>query len=152
MFKYRPATFADVEDIFNLINGYATQGLMLPKTHSVLYEILREFIVAEETDSGKIVGCGALHTTWNELAEICSMAVHQDYHRQGIGKEIVTRLIEVGRAVGVKKFFTLTYQPKFFQSLGFITVPRETLIHKIWRMCVDCPKFPNCDEIAMTLE
>ncbi len=152
MFKYRPATFADVEDIFNLINGYATQGLMLPKTHNVLYEILREFFVAEEIDSGKIVGCGALHTTWNELAEIRSMAVHQDFHRQGIGGEIVKRLIEVGRAVGVKKFFTLTYQPKFFQSLGFITVPRETLPHKIWTDCIECQKFPNCDEIAMTLE
>ena len=152
MFKYRKPTFTDVEEIYNLIAGYAAEGVMLPKPHSVLYETIREFIVAEETESGKVVGVGALHLTWNELAEVRSMAVHPDYTRHGIGAEIVKRLLEEGKVVGVKKFFTLTYKPEFFQSLGFLTVTRESLPHKIWKECIDCPKFPNCDEIAMTLE
>lgn len=152
MFKYRQAKFSDVEEIYDLIAGYASEGLMLPKPHNILYETIREFVVAEEIDGGKIVGTGALHLTWNELAEVRSMAVHKDYTRKKIGAEIVKKLLEEGDEVGVKKFFTLTYKPEFFQTLGFKTVPRETLPHKIWKECIDCPKFSNCDEIAMTLE
>ena len=152
MFTYRSATFADVEDIYNLIAGYAAQGLMLPKPHNILYELIREFVVAVEVDTEKIVGTGALHLTWNELAEVRSMAVHPDYKRQGIGAEIVKKLLEQGREVGVKNFFTLTYSPQFFESLGFKITTRESLPHKIWKECIDCPKFANCDEIAMTLD
>lgn len=151
MFNYRQATFADVEAIFNLIAGYASRGIMLPKTHNVLYETIREFVVAEEISSGKIVGTGALHTTWNELAEVRSMAVDADYKRRGIGAAIVKMLLAEGRTIGVKKFFTLTYSPQFFQSLGFQITTRESLPHKIWKECIDCPKFANCDEIAMIL-
>lgn len=152
MILYRKPTFADVDEMHDLIAGYAEKGVMLPKPHSTLYETLREFIVAEDVESKKVIGVGALHLTWNELAEIRSMAVHEDYSRQGIGSVIVNKLLEEGRAVGVKKFFTLTYQPKFFGSLGFETTTKETLPHKIWKECIECPKFPNCDEIAMTLE
>ena len=149
MFNYRSAVFADVEDIYNLIAGYAAQGLMLPKPHNVLYENIREFVVAVEVETEKIVGTGALHLTWNELAEVRSMAVHPDYKRQGIGAEIVKRLLLLGEEVGVKKFFTLTYSPEFFELLGFRVTTRESLPHKIWKECIDCPKFANCDEIAM---
>ena len=151
MFTYRTAVFADVESIYELIAGYAAQGLMLPKPHNILYETIREFVVAVEVDTEKIVGTGALHLTWNELAEVRSMAVHEDYKRQGIGAEIVKKLLEQGRKVGVKKFFTLTYSPQFFESLGFRITARESLPHKIWKECIDCPKFANCDEIAMIL-
>ena len=152
MISYRKATFADVDEIYDLIAGYAAQGVMLPKPHSVLYETLREFVVAEEVESKKIVGVGALHLTWNELAEVRSMAVDKNFSRQGIGSSIVKKLLEEGRTVGVKKFFTLTYRPEFFKSLGFELTTKESLPHKIWKDCMDCPKFPNCDEIAMTLE
>ena len=149
MYEYRQAKFSDVEEIYGLISGYANQGIMLPKPHNVLYETIREFIVAEEISEKKIIGAGALHLTWNELAEVRSMAVHPDYKRHGIGAEIVKKLLEDGKEVGVKKFFTLTYTPEFFQSLGFKTTTKESLPHKIWKECIECPKFPNCDEIAM---
>ncbi len=151
MFVYRKPTFADVDEIYDLIAGYAAQGFMLPKPYNVLYETLREFVVAENEDK-KIVGVGALHLTWNELAEVRSMAVHPDFSRKGIGSAIVKKLLEEGRAVGVKKFFTLTYRPEFFKSLGFELTTKESLPHKIWKECIDCPKFANCDEIALTLE
>ena len=152
MIYYRKATFEDVDEIHDLIAGYAAQGVMLPKPHSTLYEALREFVVAVDVDSKKIVGVGALHLTWNELAEVRSMAVHEDYSRRGIGSSIVKKLLEEGRTLGVKNFFTLTYRPEFFKSLGFALTTKESLPHKIWKECIDCPKFPNCDEIAMTLE
>ena len=152
MVYYRKATFSDVDEIHDLIAGYAAQGVMLPKPHSTLYEALREFVVAEDVDSKKIVGVGALHLTWNELAEVRSMAVDENFSRQGIGSEIVKKLLSEGREVGVTKFFTLTYRPEFFKSLGFELTTKESLPHKIWKECIDCPKFANCDEIAMILE
>mgnify|MGYP002621721370 CR=1 FL=1 len=152
MFEYRHATFADVETMFTLINDFATEGLMLPKSYSTLYEILPEFIVAVEIETGKIAGCGALHCTWAELAEIRSLAVSKDFQRRGIGGEIVKRLLEDGKRLGVKKFFTLTYNTPFFASVGFQIVEKETLPQKIWRECIDCPKFSKCDEIAMILQ
>lgn len=149
MYNCRQAKFSDVEEIYNLIAGYASQGIMLPKPHNVLYETIREFIVAEEISTKKIIGTGALHLTWNELAEVRSMAIQPEYKRHGIGAEIVKKLLEEGKEVGVKKFFTLTYSPEFFQSLGFKTTTKESLPHKIWKECIECPKFANCDEIAM---
>ena len=149
-FLYRKPNFGDIEDIFNLINDYAAEGVMLPKSRSTLYETIREMIVAVD-ENDKVIGVGALHVTWNELGEVRSMAVHRDYTRHGIGAEIVKRLIEEGKSFGVKKYFTLTYKPGFFQTLGFHTITKDELPHKIWRECIDCPKFPNCDEIAMIL-
>ncbi|MBR1397828.1 MAG: N-acetyltransferase [Selenomonadaceae bacterium] len=147
---YRKPNFDDIEDIFKLINDYAAEGVMLPKSRSTLYETIRDMVVAVDEDN-KVVGVGALHVTWNEMAEVRSMAVNRDFTRRGIGAEIVKRLLDEGRSFGVKKFFTLTYKPGFFQTLGFHTVTKEELPHKIWRECIECPKFPNCDEIAMIL-
>ena len=146
--KYRKPTFADIEDIYNLINEYAEQGIMLPRSRNTLYETLRDMIVAED-DSGRLVGVGGLHIIWDALAEVRTMAVSPDCTRQGIGAAIVSRLLEEGRALGVTKFFTLTYKPGFFQTLGFRTITKEELPHKVWKDCIECPKFPNCDEIAM---
>ena len=80
------------------------------------------------------------------------MAVAPALARCGIGSEIVHRLMEEGRALGVRQFFTLTYKPGFFKTLGFHIVPKEALPQKVWKECIDCPKFPNCDEIAMMRE
>ena len=146
--KYRKATFDDVEAIYALVSDYATDGVMLPRSRNTLYETLRDMVIAEN-DEGEIVGVGGLHLIWDRLAEIRTMAVSPKMTRQGIGAEIVTRLIDEGKALGVKKFFTLTYKPGFFQTLGFRTITKEELPHKVWKECIDCPKFPNCDEIAM---
>ncbi|MDD6133441.1 MAG: N-acetyltransferase [Selenomonadaceae bacterium] len=146
--KYRKATFDDVEAIYALVSDYATDGVMLPRSRNTLYETLRDMVIAEN-DEGEIVGVGGLHLIWDRLAEIRTMAVSPKMTRQGIGAEIVTRLIDEGKALGVEKFFTLTYKPGFFQTLGFRTITKEELPHKVWKECIDCPKFPNCDEIAM---
>ena len=144
---YRKPTFADVEEIYSLVAEYAKDGLMLARSRNTLYETLRDMVVAET--NGNVIGVGALHITWDAMAEVRTMAVSPDYTRQGIGADIVRRLLDEGRAMGVKKFFTLTYQPGFFQTLGFVTVSKDKLPQKIWKECIDCPKFPDCDEIAM---
>ncbi|BEU87762.1 N-acetyltransferase [Selenomonas sp. TAMA-11512] len=146
--KYRKAIFSDVEPIFHLINDYATDGQMLPRSRNTLYETLRDMVVAED-NAGKIVGVGGLHMMWDGLAEVRAMAIHPDSSRQGIGTKIVEMLLDEGRVLGVKTVFTLTYKPAFFQTLGFEVVSKDSLPHKVWKECIECPKFPNCDEIAM---
>ena len=148
---YRKATFDDIEQIFQIVNDYASDGVMLARSRNTLYETLRDMVVAED-EQGIIVGVGGLHILWDRLAEIRTMAVSPRLTRRGIGAEIVKRLLEEGRKIGVTKFFTLTYKPGFFQTLGFHTVTKETLPPKVWKDCIDCPKFPNCDEIALIRE
>ncbi len=147
---FRKAKFSDVEDILKIINDYAEKGLMLARARNVLYEGLREFILAEE--DGKIVGVAALHLVWNELAEIRALAVEPNKIKSGIGRRIVDMLTEEARELGVKTLFALTYQPGFFAKLDFKEVPKESVPHKMWKECINCPKFPNCDEIAMVKE
>ena len=149
--EYRKPTFDDIEDIYDLVIEYANDGVMLARSRNTLYETIRDMIVAVNED-GKVVGVGALHIIWAELAEVRTMAVSPAVIRQGIGAEIVRRLLQEGRALGVKRFFTLTYKPGFFQTLGFKTITKNELPHKVWKDCIECPKFPNCDEIAMELD
>lgn len=145
--KYRRATFSDVVSIHEIINHYAEQGLMLARSRNFIYENLRDFILAE--DNGAIVGVGALHLVWDELAEIRALAIAPDYAGKGLGSSIVEQLVEDAKELGVKTLFTLTYQPVFFAKAGFHEVPKESLSQKVWKDCINCSKFPNCDEIAM---
>ena len=147
---FRKAKFSDVENILKLINGYAEQGLMLARSRNTLYEGLREFMLAEE--DGQVIGVAALHLVWDELAEIRALAVHPSKTKSGIGREIVNRLTEEAKELGVKTLFALTYQPGFFAKLDFKEVEKESVPHKMWKECINCPKFPNCDEIAMVKE
>lgn len=145
---YRKARFKDVESIHKLVNDYAETGLMLPRARNVLYETLRDLIVAED-DQGAIVGIGGLHLVWDELAEIRAMAIAPAITRQGVGRNIVEALIAEATELGVKTLFSLTYQPGFFAKLDFSEIPKEKLPHKVWKECINCAKFPNCDEVAM---
>ncbi|QJW48867.1 GNAT family N-acetyltransferase [bacterium BFN5] len=96
-----------------------------------------------------VVGVGALHLVWEELAEIRAMAIAPEVTKQGVGRNIVESLVVEARELGVKTLFTLTYQPGFFSKLDFTEVAKEELPHKVWKECINCPKFPNCDETAM---
>lgn len=145
--NYRKAVFDDVEQIYHLVYKYADEGLMLARSRNTLYETLRDMIVAEQ--DGKIVGVGGLHLIWDKLGEIRTMAVSPEFKKQGIGKKIVNELVIEGKNLGVETLFTLTYQPIFFNKLGFVEITKDQLPHKVWKECIECPKFPNCDEIAM---
>ncbi|AFV01357.1 N-acetylglutamate synthase [Dehalobacter sp. UNSWDHB] len=149
MVTYRHAKLSDVEDIISLINYYAEQGLMLPRTRSALYEGIREVIVAVEDD--RIVGTGALHITWDDLAEIRALAVEESYRGKGLGRKIVELLLEEARELHCPKVFTLTYQVDFFKHMGFEITEKDSMPHKVWKECINCVKFPNCDENALIL-
>ena len=146
----RKAMIKDVPDMARIINAYASQGQMLPRSHHKLYQEIRDFVVA--VVDGQVVGCGALHVVWADLAEIRSLAVTQDWLSMGVGRKIMEALIEEARSLGLPSVFALTYRQDFFERMGFHVVPRETLPHKIWGECLDCPQFPNCNEVAMTID
>ncbi|HEX9920913.1 MAG TPA: N-acetyltransferase [Candidatus Methylomirabilis sp.] len=146
----RKARLSDVKEIQRLVNFYADRGEMLPCSLSELYERVRDFYVFE--DRGEIVGVSALHLSWEDLAEIRSLAVKEPYIRRGIGTDLVKACLEEAGSLGIRRVFVLTYKPNFFQHLGFRPVDKSQLPHKIWTDCIKCVKFPECDEIAMIQE
>jgi len=146
----RKAKIKDIKEIQKLINYFAKQDLMLPRSLNELYENLRDFFVFEENK--KIVGCAALHISWDDLAEIKSIAVARNRQKKGLGKELILACLDEAKKLGAKKIFVLTYKPEFFKKFGFKKVKTSELPHKIWAECINCPKFPNCQEVALLKE
>lgn len=145
----KKANIKDVKFIQKLINDYAKDDLLLPRSLSEIYENLRDFFVYEE--KGKIYGCGALHINWEDLAEVKSLAVDKNKEGSGIGKGLLKACLEEAQKLKVKKVFCLTYQPTFFKKFGFKEIDRAKLPHKIWNECVNCVKFPDCCEVALMI-
>ncbi|HVJ49498.1 N-acetyltransferase [Desulfitobacterium sp.] len=146
----RTAKLADIERIQSLVNGFAEEGLMLARSRHTLCEHIREFMVYENEE--EIIGVGALHILWDDLAEIQALAINKGHQGQGIGKIIVASLLQEAEELGVPKVFALTYQSEFFFHLGFHGVNKEELPQKVWQECLYCVKFPNCDENAMLID
>ena len=144
---FRKARMSDVDSIAALINSYAEQGLMLHRTVPSLYQRIRDYTVIEK--EGLVIGVGGLHVLWKDLAEICSVAIHPLHVNNGLGLSLVEILLQESKELGIEKVFALTYQPGFFEKCGFVRIDKENLPQKVWMECVNCPKFPNCDEIAL---
>jgi amino-acid N-acetyltransferase len=147
--QLRKALARDVTPVHDMLMAGAEKGLLLPRSRAQLFTALHDFFVLEDEENGRIAGCSALAIIWEGLAEVRSLYVDVDYRRQGLGARLVTACLEDAVAFGMPQVFTLTYQTEFFASIGFGIVPKETLPQKIWTDCIHCPKFPNCDEIAM---
>jgi amino-acid N-acetyltransferase len=145
----RKANIADVKTIQSLVNQFADSGQMLPRSLNELYEYLRDFHVFEE--KGSLVGVCALHLSWDGLAEIRSLAVRRDRMKQGIGTDLVKHCLAEAAQLQIDRVFVLTYQDGFFRKLGFIDVDKKELPHKIWTDCLNCVKFPDCDESALII-
>lgn len=146
----RKAVMSDVESMHGLINKYAEKGLMLARSRSMFYESLRDYSVVEE--NGEIIGVGGLHILWSDLVEIRSVAISPDYTKKGVGRELVEVLEQEARELLIPTVFALTYQPGFFAKCGYTEISNKDLPHKVWKECINCPKFPDCDEHAVIKE
>jgi amino-acid N-acetyltransferase len=167
------AQIHDAQAIHDLINLYAQRGDMLPRTMGEVYENLRDFFVvraefepvaplsseasaartpADVAGEGKFLGCAALHIVWSDMAELKSLAVPEDVQSRGVGSLLVRAAVDEARRIGLERVFALTYRPAFFERLGFVQADVMTLPRKVWNECYRCPKFPSCNEIALTLE
>ncbi|MEN8200816.1 MAG: N-acetyltransferase [Thermodesulfobacteriota bacterium] len=144
----RNATIGDVKEIHALLNHFAGKGLLLGRSFSALYDQLRDFKVWVDED-GSLLGACALHIMWEDLAEIRSLAVREESQGKKVGKQLVRACLEEAAAFGIDKVFTLTYQADFFRKQGFSDIDKKELPHKIWGDCLNCPKFPDCDEESL---
>ncbi len=141
------ARINDVIQIHQLIDYFADRDVMLARSLSEIYESIRDYFVIKEGE--RLIACVALHVSWSDLAEIKSLAVTESNQRGGIGAQLVKACLEEAEELGVPTVFCLTYRPGFFEKLGFSQVDKMELPRKIWTECYVCPKFPDCDEIAL---
>ena len=146
----RKARVDDAPAIHALVNHFARKEQMLALSLGMVYERLRDFSVYDE--KGEVLGCGALHVVWEDLAEVRSLAVREDNQRHGIGSSLFHACLEEAPALGVRRLFVLTFVPDFFRKMGIADVAKETLPHKVWSDCVRCHRFPNCDEVALVVD
>jgi amino-acid N-acetyltransferase len=146
----RKAHIKEVGQIHRILGNYAGQGLLLPRSLSEIYDHLRDYFIMEDPmKKGEIIAVCALGICWEDLAEIRSLAVLEEHRGKDYGTLMVSRCLEEAEEMCVTKVFTLTYATDFFSKTGFKQVEKSALPHKIWADCFKCPKFPDCDEVAM---
>jgi amino-acid N-acetyltransferase len=145
--KIEKACIRDVSQMHHLINYFADKDEMLARPLSEIYENIRDYFVVREGD--EVIACVALHVMWEDLAEIKSLAVAENSQQQGIGNELVKACLDEAKELGLSTIFCLTYKPSFFERVGFSQIDKMELPHKVWTECFRCPKFPNCDEVAL---
>ena len=147
MNRIEKARTSDVAQMHELINYFADKGEMLARPLSEIYENIRDYFVVRQGE--QVIACAALHVVWSDLAEIKSVAVAERSQGQGLGDRLVAACLDEAKKLGMPTVFCLTYKPAFFERYGFSRLDKMELPHKVWGECYRCPKFPNCDEVAL---
>src|SRR3984885_10494890 len=143
----RKAAMRDIPALLRLINHYAAEGIMLPRTEFEISENIRDFTVVYS--GSQLLGCGALHFYTPTSGEIRSLAVAPEAKKRGIGALLIEALEEEAINNDLHAIFAFTYVAEFFRKVGFHEVDRGLLPLKVWKDCLSCPKFQCCDEIAV---
>ena len=142
-----PATMSDVPAMAELINYHAQRGDMLHRSMAYLYERIRNFCICRI--GTEIVGCCALEPVWADLGEVKSLAVRNDHQDKGVGKALLEHVLQIAAEIGIRRVFSLTRKPEFFEKHEFSRIDRNTLPHKVWSDCLGCPSRDSCDETAL---
>ena len=145
--KVDRARVSDATSMHQLISYFADKGEVLPRALSEIYEGIRDYFVVRKR--GQVIACAALHVTWVDLAEIRSLAVDEKEQNQRIGSVLVQACLEEAKELGIPRVFCLVRKPAFFEKHGFQLIDKAELPHKVWAECYRCPKFPDCDEVAL---
>jgi amino-acid N-acetyltransferase len=146
--KVEKARINDAQRIHELVNSFADKGEMLPRALSEIYENLRDFFVVRDKNN-QLIGCVALHINWADLAEVKSLAVSEDKQAKGLGSVLIKACLDEASELGIPTIFCLSYKPAFFEKYNFRRVDKMELPRKVWSECYRCPKFPDCDEVAL---
>jgi amino-acid N-acetyltransferase len=167
----RPAEDADVSPILELVNRYAGQDIMLPRTEESVRNTLADWLVAvwepepgdsltggptgvaagAAADAPPLLACGALVPLTSTLAEVRSLAVHESQQGKGLGGYLVLELVQQARLREFEQVCALTLRENFFVRLGFEVVDRWSISPKVWQACIFCRKFHRCDEVAVLM-
>jgi amino-acid N-acetyltransferase len=145
--KVDRARVGDANSMHRLISHFADKGEMLPRALSEIYDGIRDYFVVRKGD--RVIACAALHVTWVDLAEIRSLAVDEQEQNQSIGSLLTQACLEEAKELGIPRVFCLVRKPAFFERHGFQLIDKTELPQKVWAECYRCPKFPNCDEVAL---
>lgn len=148
--EVRPAQAQDVQQIYALMLPFMQDKTLISRDKDDIFEHLQEFIVALK--GNEVLGVSALHVYGSDLAEIRSLVVSPQAQRMSIGHQLVKACEAMSKQLKISRVFALTYIDKFFLSQGYTVVAKESLPQKIWTVCVHCPKFSHCDEIAVVKE
>ncbi|MEV3872202.1 amino-acid N-acetyltransferase [Streptomyces sp. NPDC049906] len=118
----RRARTSDVPQVRALLDVYVNKGILLDKATVTLYEDIQEFWVAERDDNAQVVACGALHVMWEDLAEVRTLAVNPALKGAGVGHQLLEKLLQTARWLGVRRVFCLTFEVDFFAKHGFVEI------------------------------
>jgi amino-acid N-acetyltransferase len=150
MLEVRKARVDDVPDIYRLLRELAQKGLLLPRSYANLYEMVQTFFVAKDPEKENVLaGVASLQVAWEDLAEVRSLAVSEEFRGEGLGRKLTLATEAEAVALRIQKMFVLTYVPDFFRNLGYSQVSLDSLPQKIWADCFNCVHYPNCQEIAL---
>lgn len=146
--EYKKPTLSDIPQMQLLVAPEIESGVILLRTDDEIATNIRSYTLAMDGD--KLVGFCALHLHSPKLAEIRSMIIDSEYRGQNIGSELVSKVCQEGALLGLKEVLALTYEKHFFERLGFIEIPKESIPeHKIWADCIKCKLFPVCNEVSL---
>jgi len=145
--KVDRARVTDANSMHRLISHFADKGEMLPRALSDIYDGIRDYFVVRK--GGRVIACAALQVTWADLAEIRSLAVDEQEQNQRIGSLLIQACLNDAKELGIPKVFCLVRKAAFFEKHGFQLIDKKELPQKVWADCYRCPKFPDCDEVAL---
>ena len=145
----RKAKYNDVESIQNLMCIFSETGKVLFRSLDEIKENISSFWVYEKND--QLIGVCSLKKDWGRLVELRSLGVDPRYSGQGIGTKMVEASLKEALSTDCDTLFVLTYAVSMFKRLGFRTIDKERLPHKVWNDCNACLHQENCDETAMVL-
>jgi amino-acid N-acetyltransferase len=148
MIVYKKANLSNVQQMQDLVYPFVEDGTILMRTDDEISTNIRSYTLAFNKD--KLIGFTALHVHTIQLAEIRSLIVDENERDKGVGKELVSLALKEGEGLGLKEILVLTYKQSFFEKLGFVEIPKESLPeHKIWADCIKCKHFPICNEVSL---
>lgn len=142
------ANLSDIEKMQQLVAPEVESGVILARSSDEIATNIRSYVLAKDGD--ELVGFCALHIHTATLAEIRSLIVKESHRGQGVGKIMIEQCVVNAKELGLKQLLSLTYQQLFFEKLGFIEIPKESIPeHKIWADCIKCKHFPICNEVSL---
>lgn len=145
---YIKAKLADIPAMRELVRPEVESGIILDRSADEIATNIRSYTLAFY--EGELIGFCALHIHTSYLAEVRSLIIKDGYRGQKIGEGLILKLLDEARSLGLQKVLSLTYKQSFFERLGFVEIPKETLPeHKIWADCIKCKHFPICNEVSL---
>ncbi len=149
--RFTKAKLTDIVKMQKLVRPEVESGVILERNNDEVATNIRSYTLAYAEE--ELIGFTALHIHTIELAEIRSLIVKDGFRGQKVGEKLVAKALEEGRELGLKRVLSLTYRQAFFERIGFVEIPKESLPeHKIWADCIKCKHFPVCNEVSLIKE